>query len=178
MKILNLYYSETGNTEKIALQIENTVNQLGHLITTSKATSDQEIALLDYDFIFLGSGVYMWQPAKPMIDFLHNARKHFAALGNILPCSPRLPGKKAVIYCTFGGGHTGINEAMPVVKFCGQLFDHLGFTILDEWYIVGEFKTDDFKKMNIGGRLGDITGRPDERDLNEITQRVRGILHV
>ena len=94
-----------------------------------------------------------------------------------MPCSPRLPDRSAVIYCTYGGVHTGINEAIPAVKFCGQLFDHLGFTILDEWYFVGDFKTEDMYNYNTGGRHGDITGRPDERDLEEVEERIKDILN-
>ncbi len=60
----------------------------------------------------------------------------------------------------------------------GQLFDHLGFEILDEWYFVGEFLPEKMRKMSLSGRLGNITGRPDEKDLQEVEQKVRGIMLV
>lgn len=176
MKILNLYYSQTGNTEKIALKISSTLHSMGHDVCTIAASKDLELDLLSYDFIFAGSGVYQWLPGKPMLDFLRKARQKYSEEGSIKPCSPRLPVKKAVLYCTYAGVHTGLNEAVPAVKFCGQLFDHLGFTILDEWYFVGDFKTAELKKHNTTGRFGDITGRPDERDLQEAAERVKGIL--
>ena len=75
-----------------------------------------------------------------MLDFFRAARQRYSQAGLIRPCSPRLPGKRAVIYCTYGGVHTGFNEAIPAVKFCGQLFDHLGITILDEWYFIGDIQ--------------------------------------
>ncbi|MCP4717029.1 MAG: flavodoxin [Deltaproteobacteria bacterium] len=178
MNVLNLYYSETGNTEKVALRIEAAVRAEGHEATTLKAAKELKVDLLVYDFVFVGSGVYLWLPGKPMLDFLRGARKHYADSGSILLCSPRLPGKKAVMYCTYAGVHTGIGEAIPAVKFCGQLFDHLGFTVIDEWYFIGDFKTDPFKKMNRGGRFGNIAGRPDEKDLQEVEDRVRAILKV
>jgi hypothetical protein len=109
---------------------------------------------------------------------LRASRQRYSQAGHIRPCSPRLPGKRAVIYCTYGGVHTGINEAVPAVKFCGQFFDHLGITVLDEWYFIGDFKSDEFKRHNTGGRFGDITGRPDERDLKEVSERVQAILIV
>ncbi len=33
----------------------------------------------------------------------------------------------------------GLNEAIPAGKYAGQFFDHLGFEVLDEWYILSEF---------------------------------------
>lgn len=113
-----------------------------------------------------------------MLDFLRNSRQRYADAGAIRPCAPRLNGKKAVIYCTYAGVHTGINEAVPAVKFTGQLFDHVGFSIVDEWYVVGDFQQEGFAAMNTGGRYGTITGRPDERDLDDIAHRVRGILKL
>lgn len=178
MKVLNLYSSVKGNTETVAERIAGTAARLGHAVETVTAGADREVAFLDYDFVFVGCGVYMWLPPRQMLEFLRESRNRCAAAGEILPCSPRRPGKNAVVYCTYGGVHTGVQEALPVVKFCGQLFDHLGFAILDEWYVPGEFRTTGLKHMNTGGRLGDITGRPDERDLDEIAQRVEAILKV
>ena len=40
MKILNLYFSSTGNTEKVADRITSTVEKLGHQIDTVKVTGD------------------------------------------------------------------------------------------------------------------------------------------
>lgn len=178
MKVLNLYCSVKGNTEKVAERIAITATQLGHTVATVTADAEQAVVFLDYDFVFVGCGVYMWLPPRQMLDFLRESRNRCAAAGEILPCSPRLPGKKAVVYCTCGGVHTGLYEAVPVVKFCAQLFDHLGFAILDEWYIPGEFRTAGLKHMNTGGRLGDITGRPDSRDLEDVSRRVEAILKV
>ena len=176
MKILNLYHSQTGNTKKIALRIAEIAKNLGHSIDTLQAAKELEPDLLQYDFFFAGSGVYQWLPGKPMLDFLRSARQRFSQEGLIRPCSPRLQGKQAVVYCTYGGVHTGINEAVPAVKFCGQLFDHLGITVVDEWYFIGDFKSAEFKNHNTGGRFGDITGRPGEHDLAEVSERVKAIL--
>jgi hypothetical protein len=45
----------------------------------------------------------------------------------------------------------------------GQFFEHLGFTILGEWYVVGEFHGSE--EASTQGRLGDIRGRPTTEDL-------------
>ena len=178
MKILHLYFSATGNTQKLAAQIEKTLGQLGHEVETIQVTKKAEPDILAYDLIFMGSGVYSWLPGKPMLEFISRLLGKYARAGEIKPAAPRLPGKKAVIYCTFGGGHTGANEAVPAVKYMGQLFDHLGFEIIAEWYVPGEFLGGNLQHLSTIGRLGNIKGRPNDRDLQEISERVAGILRV
>jgi hypothetical protein len=182
MKTLNLSYSSTGNTGKVAERIDRTLRELGHSHDSIQAgggsESGPEIELLEYDCVFVGSGVYAWLPGKPLQDLLTELRKGYVKSGAIKPASPRLSGRKAVVYCTYGGAHTGINEAVPAVKYMAQLFDHLGFEILDEIYVVGEYIPESMQEMSRQGRLGDIRGRPDEHDLNEVEQRVRGLLRV
>ena len=178
MKVLNLYFSSTGNTEKVAQKIAETVRSEGHQVELLKITEDIKVEIFDYDFIFAGSGVYEWLPGQTFIKVFSELRREYVKAGKIKPASPRMSGKKAVVYCTYGGAHTGINEAIPAVKYMAQLFDHLGFEILDEWYIVGEYAPEKFKDFNIIGRLRDIRGRPTADDLKAIAERVKGILKV
>jgi hypothetical protein len=179
MKILNLYFSSTGNTEKVAHRITATVGQLGHQVDTVKITGDADIDLLSYDFIFVGSGVYQWLPGKGLKEFIQKRLAHYAAAGEIQYASPRRANKKVVVYCTYGGAHTGVNEAVPAVKFMGQLFDHLGFEIVAEWYYIGAYQGQGrMKDFSASGRLGNITGRPHDADLDDVAARVTGILRV
>jgi hypothetical protein len=178
MKTLNLYYSSTGNTGKVAGRIDQTLEELGTSHTSIQAGSEIDVDVLAYDFVFVGSGVYAWLPGTPLQDLLTRLRKGYVKDGAIKPASPKLPGKKAAIYCTYGGAHTGINEAVPAVKYMAQLLDHLGFTILGEIYVVGEYVPENMREMSQSGRLGDIRGRPDEHDLDEVEQRVRGLVRV
>jgi len=84
-----------------------------------------------------------------------------------------------VVYCTYGGAHTGVNEAIPAVKFMGQLFDHLGFEIVAEWYFIGAYPAQGrMKDFSATGRLGNIAGRPNDADLDDLAQRVAGVLRV
>jgi len=179
MKILNLYYSSTGNTEKAAKLISETVQQLGHEIDTIKIAGDQDLDLLSFEVIFVGSGVYQWLPGKAMQEFITARLAHYAAAGQIKYASPRRPGKKVIVYCTYGGAHTGANEAIPAVKYLGQLFDHLGFEIVAEWYLIGQYPgTGRFKDFSSAGRLGNISGRPNTADLDDLAERVKGILRA
>jgi hypothetical protein len=179
MKILNLYFSTTGNTEKVARQISATAAQLGHEVDTLKVSGDQEVDLLGYDFAFIGSGVYQWLPGKALQEFITGRLAHYAKLQAIKFASPRLDHKKVVVYCTYGGAHTGINEAVPAVKYLGQLFDHLGFEIVAEWYFIGAYPAGGrFKDFSTLGRLGNIADRPNAADLQEVAERVTGVLRL
>jgi hypothetical protein len=179
MNILNLYFSSTGNTEKVALRIEKTILDMGERVDTLKMTrKDMEIDILNYDFIFAGSGVYSQLPGKPVVGLFRNLIQKYAQNGEIVPGSPRRPSAKAVIYCTYGGTHTGINEAIPAVKYMGQLFDHLGYAIVGEWYVIGEYHPEKMRHYSVSGRLGDIRERPGEQDLRDIEERVKGVLRI
>jgi flavorubredoxin len=179
MKVLNLYFSATGNTEKVAMRIGEAVQEIGREVDTLKVTGkDIEIDILNYDFVFAGSGVYAQLPGKPLIELFKKLMQKYRKAGEVKPTSPRRPSAYVIVYCTYGGAHTGINEAIPAVKYMGQLFDHLGYTIMAEWYIVGEYKTERLRGHSVAGRLGDIRGRPNEEDLRDVAARVKGILQI
>jgi len=179
MNILNLYFSATGNTEKVALRIEKTVQELGHEVKTVKVTGEAiDLEILTYDFVFAGSGVYSQLAGKPLMDLFKALLQKYVKGGQIKPAAPRRASANAIVYCTYGGVHTGMNEAIPAVKYMGQLFDHLGYNILGEWYFIGEYVPEDYRKHSVGGRLGDIRGRPNEEDLRDVAEKVKGMLRA
>ena len=174
MKVLNLYFSSTGNTEKVAFRIRDTISKLGHSVETVKVTSgDIDMDVLKFNFVFVGSGVYGQLPGQPMMELHRKLLRKYNAMGAVKPASPRRPSEYVVAYCTYGGVHTGVNEAIPAVKFLGQLYDHLGYTIAGEWYIIGEYKD---RNSSVNGRLSDIRGRPNANDLKEVEEKVKGVL--
>ena len=111
-KMLVLYYSQTGNTKAVAVEI---ANKLGADIeeitmvnpydpdfqaTTDRCKKDQEQGILpeiqpvkadiaNYDIIFLGFPVWFGTYAPPVTTFLNSAD---------------FSGKKIVPFCTFGSG--------------------------------------------------------------------------
>jgi hypothetical protein len=178
-RILNLYYSSTGNTEKVALRIGQTLRELGREVDTVKVTDeDLNVDVLRYGLVFAGSGMYGQLPGEALIGLFRKILAIYSKQGEVKPCSPKRPSAKTVVYCTYGGVHTGVNEAVPGVKFMGQLFDHLGYAIVGEWYIVGEYVSEAQRQHSVIGRLGDIRGRPNEQDLREVAERVKGIVKV
>jgi hypothetical protein len=52
----------------------------------------------------------------------------------------------------------------------GQFFEHLGFEVAAKWYVVGEFHG--MEEFSTKGRLGDIRGRPNAKDLAEVEDNV------
>ncbi len=98
------------------------------------------------------------------------------ARSSLLPQEGLLP--ETVVYCTYGGVHTGTNEAIPAVKYMGQLFDHLGYTIVAEWYVIGEYNPERMRSHSASGRLGDIRGRPSEEDLRDVAGKGKGVLRI
>ncbi|MBS3731514.1 MAG: hypothetical protein KGY42_01295, partial [Desulfobacterales bacterium] len=57
-KALHINFSATGNTGKIAETISQTLRQEGLDVDPVAAKDAANVDLLEYDWIFLGSGVY------------------------------------------------------------------------------------------------------------------------
>lgn len=173
MKALVLYDSLGGNTEKVAKRIHTTLAHGGVQTELVKVSGDTDMDLYDYDLLFLGSPVIAWGPTNTMRDFVMKKLREYHKT-RIQPSAPLRPGKFAVSFCTFSGTHIGENEAVPLTKWLSSFLGHLGCQVMGEWNIVGEFHKLD--EPNINGRLGDIRGRPNEGDLLDVENRVKGLL--
>ena len=168
-KAVIIYWSKTGNTEKVAHSIKEGLDDAGLEVSLLKTDKAEDIDYFDYDLVCIGFPSYFWHPPKPMDDLLKkNFRKHRSE-GKIKPSSPRVPGKYALIFCTYSGPHTGLNEATPAGDYVGQFFEHIGFNILDKWYVLSEFIGN--AAANTEGRMGDIRGLPTEDELDEIKEK-------
>jgi flavodoxin len=176
VKALIVYWSATGNTARVAQSIYETLNQeqIDTKILKLAETVDEDF--FNYDLIFFGAPPYQFTVADPVLRFFKDKMNYYRERGQIKPAAPKTPGKKAIIFCTYSGPHTGIREAVPAVKYMGQLFEHLGFTIAGEWYIVGEFHGQEV--LSTKGVLGDIRGRPNKKDLAQVRRRVRRVINA
>jgi flavorubredoxin len=166
LKTLILYWSATGNTRKVAEAIKKGVERAGIMPVLMKINEAKDEDLYKYDLVFIGSPSHQWLPPEPVQQYVNEKMKYHREKGHIKLCAPKIPGKSAVIFCTYGGPHTGINEAIPAVKYLGQLFEHIGFNVVREWYFIGEFHG--HEDFNISGKMGDIRGRPTEQELSGI----------
>jgi hypothetical protein len=167
-KAIVLYWSQSGNTERVASSIQRGLDEGGFETLLKKLEEADRIDFFDYDLVCFGVPSYNWHPPKPADDYLKAKFSHYRKEGRIFLNAPGIQGKNALIFCTYSGPHTGIREAVPVGKYIGQFFEHLGFAVVDEWYVLGEFHGSE--ENSTLGRMGNIKGLPSEQDL----QRVQG----
>ena len=175
MKALILYWSATGNTEKIADAIYNTLIEEKVNVERKKIAEAGDTDICDYDLVLLGCPSYQFLPPDPVLNYVKGKMKFHSERGDVKLNAPKVPGKSAVVFCTYSGPHTGINEAIPVGKYLGQFFEHIGYDVKDEWYTVGEFHGRN--EFSSTGRLGNILGRPNEADITEIKQKVQALVN-
>ncbi|MBL7175396.1 MAG: hypothetical protein ISS66_06180 [Desulfobacteraceae bacterium] len=171
-RVLVLYWSKGGNTRKVAETIHKTVQLHGISSEIIEIKAGLEIDAFSYELIFVGAPVYFNLAPPPVMKFLQGLRSRAANLA----AAPEKPGHFAVIFCTYGGGHTGIGEAIPLLKYMGQAFEHEGIRVVEEWPVVGDFPGINDPHYNTAGRLGDITGRPNVGDLRIVAGQVSGLL--
>ena len=165
-KAVIVYWTKTGNTEKVAHSIKEGLYNAGLEVSLSNIDEAEDIDYFDYDLVCLGFPSYSWHPPKPVVDLLKKNHRKYRDEGKIKPSSPRVSGRYALIFCTYSGPHTGLDEATPAGDYAGQFFDHAGITVLDKWYVLSEFHG--WEEGNIKGRMGDIRGLPSEDDLIKI----------
>jgi hypothetical protein len=174
MKALVIYWSGTGNTKKVAETIHNTLKNGGVNSILKRVEEPAPEELFEFDLIFIGSPSHMWQPPEPVLKYIREKMDYHRRHGDIKLCAPKLFGKRGVVFVTYSGPHTGFNEALPVGKYLGQFMEHMGFDVAGEWYVVGEFHGRESESTK--GRLGDIRGRPNQQDLENIIMEVNKIL--
>lgn len=170
---LIVYFSNTGNTQKVASAIKEGLENEGLRVDLKKPQEAEGTDFYGYDLVCVGSPSIEWQPAKPMTNLLKAKLNQYRSQGKIKPGAPKVAGKNALVFCTYSGPHTGIDEATPAGKTMRQYFEHFGFNILGEWYVLGEFHGRD--DLSTQGRLGDIRGKPTEEELAKIKKDAQQI---
>ena len=168
---LIIYWSSTGNTEKVANSIKEGLQDAGFKVDLKKAHEATEIDFFTFDLVCVGSPSIEWQPAKPVADLLKAKLNLYRSQGKIKPSAPKVKGKNALIFCTYSGPHTGIDEATPAGKIMRQYFEHFGFNVVAEWYVPSEFHGRE--DLSTKGKLGDIRGKPTTEDLAKIKNKAQ-----
>jgi flavorubredoxin len=165
---LIIYWSKTGNTQKVANTIKIGLEEAGLKVTSKNPEEAENLDYFDFDLVCVGCPSYSWHPPEPLTIFLKKKFAEYRQNGKIKPSAPQVPGKNALVFVTYSGPHTGIDEATPVGKDIRQYFEHIGFNIIDEWYILSEFKGS--LENSTQGRLGDIRGKPTAEQLQVIKE--------
>lgn len=170
---LIVYWSKTGNTQKVANAIKQGLEEAKVQVALKKQEEAENVDYFDYDLVCVGAPSYSWHPPEPMANFLKSKFVAYRKEGKIKLGAPKIPGKNALIFVTYSGPHTGIDEATPTGKYMRQFFEHLGFKVLDEWYILSEFHGS--LENSTQGRMGDIRGKPTAEELAKIKEAAEQI---
>ena len=163
---LIIYWSKTGNTEKVANAIKQGLEEANLYVTLKKPEEAENLDYYDYDLVCIGCPSHSWHPPEQMTNFLKKKFNYYRENGKIRLGAPKVGGKKAIVFVTYSGPHTGIAEAIPVGKDIGQYFEHIGFTVVAEWYVLSEFHGS--IEQSTQGRLGDLRGKPSVEQLQKI----------
>lgn len=159
----------------MAYAIKNGLEDAGVDVSLIKTTEAKDLDYFDYDLVCIGYPSIQWQAPKQIAEFLLKRFDNYRKQNKIKMGSPVVPNKNVLIFCTFSEPHTGLDEATPVGKYLGQFFAHLGFTVLDEWYILSEFHGS--KEHSTLGRMGDIREKPTEGELIEIRVKTKKLAY-
>jgi hypothetical protein len=194
-KALILFASKTGNTEKIAWKFKQTFEKKGWQCdifkVDKKLVLDPPFQYKDYDFLCVGSYVWHSVPAQEITDVMdtnpqslhsatskpglpkieitqeiierirnapksvHDAEKHRRAI----------PGtRKGVVFVTYAGVHLGHKEAEPALRMLEMQMEHLElFKCIGRFSCPGKMVSHPTPEY----WHGDISKRPDERDLKK-----------
>jgi flavodoxin len=170
---LILYSSNTGNTEKVAQAIHLGLEEAGIAVTLKKPQAATDIDYFNYDLICVGSPSIQWHPTKQMDDFLKAKLDEYRKQGKIKPSAPQMAGKNVLVFVTYSGPHTGLDEALPAGKYMAQFFAHVGFHVVGEWYVLCEFCGN--LENSTMGKMGDIRGKPTAEDLRQIKEDAKAL---
>ena len=111
-----------------------------------------------------------------MTNFLKKKFATYRQQGKVKPSAPKVSGKNALIFVTYSGPHTGIEEATPAGKDMRQFFEHIGFNVIDEWYVLSEFHGS--LENSTKGRMGDIRGKPTKEELQKIKEDAKRVTNL
>jgi len=174
LKAVVLYLSPGGNTKRVAEAIVRGLASRWVNVELLPIKEADGIDLDAYDLVCIGAPSYHFSVPEPMLHFTKSA----LGRSNVQLRAPARPGRWGVAFITYGGPHTGIDEASPAGEHLAQFLRHLGSAVRGVWYTVGAFHGGEDDPRNQHGFLGDIRGRPNEHDLGVVEANAAGLAHV
>ncbi|MBD3171135.1 flavodoxin family protein [Candidatus Bathyarchaeota archaeon] len=97
MKVLVVYDSRTGNTEKMAVRVANAVEDNGLEVSLKKVDNASVDELPNVEALILGSPVYYGLPTAKIKGFIDESIKYHGKLTHLVGGA----------FCSAGGTHTG-----------------------------------------------------------------------
>jgi len=159
LKILITYYSNTGNTEKVANSLK--AGLMGEVVDLTPIKDVDPSSLKNYDLVFLGSGIYAIRVNK--------------SLSELLSATEELPPNFA-FFCT----HASLNMYQDGFKIVKRKLAKTGSEIIDVFDCMGEnIGIPEVKKKEMLERLppekqkeaeehqNRLKGRPNAEDLEK-----------
>jgi flavodoxin/ferredoxin len=153
MRATIVYFSQTGNTEKVTYALYDRLQEAGYMVTPLlyEDVADFPEALEGIEILGVGFPTFFGYPPKFIEAFLKGL--------------PKVKGTSAFVFTTYGGATAGdsLYEAASALK-------KRGYTIL------GGLKLEGSDSYPQGRELGINAGRPDEDDLQAAAEFVDMIL--
>jgi flavodoxin I len=170
MKVLVVYYSQTGNTEKIAQAIQEEASQSNEA-TLMKIEDVDPGGVKDFDLIVIGSPLHAGNLSGPVKDFLDNMQVE--------------PGKKLACFITHAAPAYPDQELgkfnEPVQAACDKNKIEFAGSFACQGFLTPELH--EMIKERQGAtdeewaeKVEQMTGHPDEIDLENARTFIRGIL--
>lgn len=175
-KALVIYHSTTGNTKKVALAIQRGLREGGFEPIIKEVSEALIEDLYNYDLVCFGSSAIHSLPPTQVMEYISKKGLEYRKRYDVKLPANKIPGKNALVFVTFSGPHIGVNEALPTGKYLRQFFEHLGFAVKGELYIISEFHG--WKEGSTKGYLGDIKGRPNIEDLKSVEEKTYKIANA
>jgi hypothetical protein len=158
----------------VASAIRDGLQDAGATVSMLKTTEAENIDYFDYDLVCVGAPSIQWHPPKQVTEFLLKKFDEYRKQEKIKSGAPKVQGKNALLFVTYSGPHTGLREATPVGLYMGQFFEHIGFNVLGEWYVLSEFVGNEERSTK--GRMGDIRGKPTKEELERIRLEAKNLV--
>jgi flavodoxin I len=168
MKILITYYSDTGNTEKVAKSIKEGI--VGHYVDFLPVKQVDPLSLESYDLVFLGSGIYAYAINRRITSLIKKA--------------PKLPHRFVYFYT-----HESQNPWPNAFKSIRNIIGQNNCKIIGEFECRGEnLKMTEKSRQNAMKNLAAgekkewekqynlVKGRPNEEDLDNAKKFAQSIM--
>ena len=89
MNAIIIYWSKTGNTEKVARALKDGLEETGMEVLLQNVEGIQDVDWYGYDLVCIGFPSYQWKVPKPMDEFLNKKFNSYRSNGHVKEGAPR-----------------------------------------------------------------------------------------
>ena len=152
MKVLIIYFSQTGNTEKIAKAIKKGILNSDHICDLAQIKKVDSNILENYDLIGIGTPTFFYREPKNVQIFIQNLKKTNE--------------KHCFIFCTHG-------------SLIGNTFYYMNEELTKKGYtVIGFFDSYGYSSIQFYPQPMHTEGHPDEIELREAEEFGKHICEI